>query len=373
MNTGYEIGKKPLYDLQRVITELNWDQLGQYNWALAMQDCPQSPIFHAEGDVWTHTRMVVEALLNLQEYHALPQPEQALLLHAALLHDVAKPICTVWEDGDIRSPRHAKVGEKVAREILWDAPFDFREQVCALVRLHGLPLWGLEKTDPVRTAILASWRIPNVLTYLLAKADVLGRICPTQDELLYRLELYRELCLENDCFYTERPWHTTHSRFRYFWSEDTYPVEVFDDTGFEVVILSGVAGSGKDTFCQKHYANWPVVSLDQIRQELKIKPDDRDGQGKVAHLAYERAKAFCRKKTAFVWNSTNLTTEMRSKIIGTLRVYNPRFSIMYLETAPEGIFERRKADIKSSVLERMIRQLEVPLQGEAHHVAYVTT
>ena len=336
-----------------------------------MRACPQEPEYHAEGDVWTHTCMVMDALLSLPEYGHLEADAQNVLRHAALLHDVAKPACTVVENGRISSPRHAKVGEKIAREILWDFDFDFREQVCALIRLHGLPLWGFEKNNPERAAILASWRVPNEWIYILAKADVLGRICADQGELLYRLELYRELCLENDCFHAERPWHNEHSRFRYFWSDETWPVEIFDDTSYEVVLLSGIAGSGKDTFYQKNYAHLPTISLDNIRQELKIKPDDRDGQGKVAHLAYERAKAYCRRRQSFVWNSTNLTADLRAKLIGTLRVYNPRFVLCYLETTHAAVFARRAADIKASVLERMVQQLDMPLQGEAHRVRYL--
>lgn len=272
------------------------------------------------------------------------------------------------ENGRISSPRHAKVGEKIVREILWNADFNFRENVCALVRLHGLPIWGLERPDPVRSAVLASWRVRNELTYILAKADVLGRICDTQNELLYRLELYRELCLENDCFHQPREWYNAHSRFRYFWSDETYPTEIFDDTTHEVILLCGIAGSGKDTAYRKHYAHLPVISLDQIRSELKIKPDDRSGQGKVVQLAYERAREFCRRKQSFVWNSTNLTADMRARLIGALRVFDPHFTILYVEASQEDIFKRRRADIHTNVLERMIGQLEMPLRGEGHEV-----
>ncbi len=288
--------------------DTDWTALQSLDWVAAMQQCEQEPEYHAEGNVWLHTRMVLATLLELPEYQALNAADQNLLLHAALLHDVAKPACTIVENGKISSPRHAKVGEKIAREILWDFDFSFRESVCALVRLHGLPIWGLEKTDPVRSAILASWRVRNELVYMLAKADVLGRICDTQSELLYRLELYRELCLENNCFYQPHEWYNDHSRFRYFWSEETYPSEIFDDTTHEIVMLCGIAGSGKDTIYQKYYAHLPIVSLDEIRQELKIKPTDKSGQGKVAQLAYERAKEFCRRQQSFVWNSTNLTS-----------------------------------------------------------------
>ena len=315
--------------------------------------------------------MVVDALLALPEFQTLSEREQSLLFHAALLHDVAKPQCTIVEDGKTSSPRHAKIGEKVAREILWDVEIAFREEVCALVRQHGLPLWIMDKPDPLRAAILASWRVRNELTYLLAKADVLGRISATRDELAYRADLFRELCLENECFTQEAVWFNEHSRYRYVWSEETYPVELFDDTAFEVVVLAGVAGSGKDTYYAKHYPHLPMVSLDQIRKELKIRSDDREGQGKVAQLAYERAKAFCRRKQSFVWNSTNLTQELRNRLFNALRVYDPRFTIVYLETSQANIFSRRKADIKHSILERMIGQLDMPLVGEGHEVKWV--
>ena len=34
----------------------------------ALATTPQDPIYHAEGDVWTHTCMVVEALLGQAAY-----------------------------------------------------------------------------------------------------------------------------------------------------------------------------------------------------------------------------------------------------------------------------------------------------------------
>ena len=349
----------------------DWAAMEAQDWVVPLRDCPQEPEFHAEGDVWTHTRMVVDALRGLPEFHALDVEEKGILFTAALLHDVAKPICTVIESGKISSPRHAKIGERVVREMLWGCDFAFRERVCALVRLHGLPLWGLEKPDPVRAAILAGWRVRNELTYLLAKADVLGRITTTQAELLYRLELYRELCIENQCFDQERTWFNTHSRFRYFWSDETYPTEQFDDTQFEMIVLSGIAGSGKDTFYQKKYAQLPLISLDEIRKELKIKPDDRDGQGRVTQLAYERAKELCRKKQSFVWNSTNLSADLRARLIGTLRVYGPSIRIVYVEAPQAALLKRREMTIHKSVLERMQRQLEMPLLGEGHVVEWV--
>ncbi|MCZ5895912.1 poly(A) polymerase, partial [Escherichia coli] len=80
-----------------------------------------------------------------------PAQQQEVLWAAALLHDVEKRSTTVQENGRIQSPGHARRGELTARQILWrdiPTPFVLREQIVALVRLHGLPLWLLERPEP---------------------------------------------------------------------------------------------------------------------------------------------------------------------------------------------------------------------------------
>src|SRR5690606_11976175 len=76
----------------------------------AMADCAQDPRHHPEGDVWTHTRMVVEELLELDAFRSLPEEERFALFWAALLHDIGKPV-TMRMDGEaIVTPNHAAVG-----------------------------------------------------------------------------------------------------------------------------------------------------------------------------------------------------------------------------------------------------------------------
>ncbi len=67
----------------------------------------QPPEFHPEGDVWTHTLMLLELLEK-------PTPS---LAWAALLHDVGKPP-TFSIRGRIRFDRHAVVGAEMAAAIL---------------------------------------------------------------------------------------------------------------------------------------------------------------------------------------------------------------------------------------------------------------
>lgn len=326
---------------------------------------PQEAKWHAEGDVLVHTFMVVKELMKLSEYKELPKNEQHLLCIAALLHDIAKPKCTIIENGEIRSPRHAKVGEKMVRELLWDEDFEWRETICSLVRLHGLPLWSLEKAMPNKAVIGASLRLRNSLLYILTKADILGRICEDQADLLERLAFFKELCIENECYETPKVFHNAHSRFHFFQqSSSDYPANRFDDTAFEIIILCGIAGSGKDTYAAQQHL--PIVSLDAFRQQFNAKRGDKKAQGQVIQAAYEQAKVYCRQKQSFIWNSTNLTKDMRSKLIRTLGVYNPRFRIVYIETSLGNLLSRRKQQIPDAAIFRMLRQLDMPEWGETH-------
>ncbi len=350
--------------------EPDWDRIEQFDWVQPMRDCPQDPLWHAEGDGWTHTKMVVEALLGVESYQDLPTQQQYVLFLGALLHDVAKPICTQTDpNGRIVSPKHAKVGEKIVRQLLWEADFELREQVCALVRLHGLPLWALYKNNSNRRVLGASLRLPNEQLAAFATADILGRNCGDKAAMLERIAFFRELCKEQQCLAAPFVFHNDHSKFKFFYKHEKHPAALYDDTQFEVLLLSGIAGSGKDTYANQ--LDRPIISLDAIRKALNISFSDKKGQGKVAQEAYQRAKKFAAQKTDFIWNSTNLTEAMRLRLIHTLAPYGPRFKIVYLETSQQEIFQRRKDTIPRKRLQAMLRLLELPLPSEAHEVVYL--
>jgi putative nucleotidyltransferase with HDIG domain len=347
---------------------LNWDFLHQQSWIQDMENCPQEPDWHAEGNVLIHTKMVINELQKLPAFLKLPLQHQKILLLAALFHDIGKPATTCVEDVRISAPKHARVGEKMTRNLLWDMEMTVREQICALVRLHGVPLWSLEKDNPNATVIEASCRVSNEWTWMLSNADVLGRICIDQNDLLERLEYFKELCLENECFYETKTFFNEHSRFKFFYERQEYPQYIFDDTSFEVILMCGIAGSGKDTYIKN--LNLPVVSLDDLRKEMGVVFGDTKGQGHVIQKAYEMGKQFCAKKQSFIWNAMNLTVDLRMKLIRKFYAYRPKYRIIYIETSIENILERRSLDIPERHLLNMQQSLEFPMITEAHEVSY---
>lgn len=363
----------------KISLNYDWETLQQFSWVRDMEGVPQSPVHHAEGDVAIHTRMVMTALQQLPEFELLSEQEQHVLMAAALLHDVEKRSTTQTdENGEIVSPGHAKKGAQTTRGILYreiETPFAIREAIVGLVRYHGLPLWVFQKEEPVKYLLRSSFEVDTRLLVMLAKADVLGRICADQAELLYRIELFRELCIEQGCYGAPKTFPSDLSRFSYFRKEEqSTDYEPFDDTSSEVILLSGVAGSGKDYFIRQQLADYAVISLDELRQKAKVDHNDAQGNGRIIQEAKQTAREYLRKKKNFVWNATNITAQMRSQLIDLFSIYHPRIRIVYLEVPYKKLISQnnnRDFPIPTAAVERMINKLEVPKAWEAHEVTYV--
>lgn len=352
-----------------------WQDLrATFSWLRDLEGVPQDPIFHAEGDVAMHTRMVVEALQRLPEYQQLEEQQQEVLFAAALLHDVEKRSTTVIEEnGRITSRNHAKKGAFTTQCILYQAvetPFSIRQQVVKLVRYHGLPLWFLEKPDSRYAVLKAAEEVDTQLLMILAKADVLGRICADQEELLLKVALFAEYCKEQHCFGQSFPFATDAARTEFFYKNENPPTYVpYEKDSFVVYMMAGLPGAGKDYLVQQHYADLPVVSLDNLRREQGILPTDKRGNGRVVQQVKELARQHLRKRQSFVWNATNITTNMRAQLIDLMRTYGATVQINYVEVSYKKLLEQnqnRVYPIPVSVLEKMIGKLEVPQTWEAN-------
>jgi poly(A) polymerase len=96
----------------------------------AMKGVQQPPEFHPEGDVFSHTLLLLENL---------PQPcPPPTLAWGALLHDVGKPATFRVAPDRIRFDGHVDVGAKIAEEICERLRFSKQDeaQVLALVDHH---------------------------------------------------------------------------------------------------------------------------------------------------------------------------------------------------------------------------------------------
>jgi len=368
----------------KIIENKDWENIREsFSWIRDMEGVPQDPIFHAEGDVAVHTRMVMNELLKLTEFQNLKLQDQEILFASALLHDVEKRSTTVIEsNGRITSAKHALKGEYSARSILYKqikTPFVIREAIAKLVRYHGLPLWVFEKEDPQKALLQASLEVNTEHLSILAKADILGRISKDQNEMLYRIDLFKEFCLEHNCFGRPKTFGSNLGGYEFFQKENSSPDYVpFESDKFEVIVMSALPGTGKDFFIKRKFKDIPMVSLDDIRRELKIKPTDKKGNGKVVQMAKEKARQFLRKKETFIWNATNISKKMRKQLIDLFQDYGAKTRLIYLEVPYKRLLQQnqnREFPIPQGALEKMISKLEIPAAWEApvveKHTEYI--
>lgn len=354
---------------------------------LSMKQTQQNPLWHGEGDVWTHTKMVCEELGVEEEFRNLPENQQQMVFLAALLHDIGKIPCTRWVDGAWTSPSHTLVGSKMARELLWKyfgvcgtkKLQNIRECICNLIRNHSVPVHILDQKDPeLRLIAIASQGklIPDFslsLLKILVRADLKGRIFGDISGSLEIMELCflsaEELGILKSAY--EFPSLKTEHAYlsgKNVWREQ----ELYDDAWGEVILMSGLPGTGKDTWLEHHHPDLPMISLDQIRKELDISPTQP--QGKVISEARQRAKELLRDHQPFVWNATNTTSMIRRKQIQLFEQYHASVKIVFLETDWETEQTRnssRKNEVPQTAIEKMLKDLELPELREAQRVEWI--
>lgn len=368
---------------------IDWQGLRAAGFAAMLADMektPQNPAYHAEGDVLEHTKRVCEALVADPRYGAMSYDDRELLFLSALLHDIGKPPCTRIVDGVPTSPYHAPRGASLARRMLWD-DFDLagtpeaqraREAIVMMVRYHPFPSFAALRDGSERRLyrIAANGELTDAFSVeklcILAAADIRGRIAPDEASALERVDYCAMLAEEKGCLRAPYRFADPYSARAYFRERTESPeVALYRDTFGEVILMSGLPGTGKDTYIAGHYPDLPMVSLDAIRLRLGIKPTDP--QAPVVSAAKEEAREYLRKKQPFVWNATSLSYELRGGLISLFEGYGASVRTVFLETSLATELARnksREAVVPEPVIHKMLSRLEIPERYECERVEW---
>jgi tRNA nucleotidyltransferase (CCA-adding enzyme) len=164
----------------------------------------QNPKYHAEGDVWVHTMMMLDVAAGYKQYSANPLG----FMLSAVAHDFGKATCTHIVNGEIHAYEHEIAGIPLAR--------DFIQRITgerALIK-YLLNMVEHHMKPNVLASVGASVKSTNKLfdaaidpegLICLAIADGLGKISPRKylsynDFFRERIATYRE--------YISRPYVT---------------------------------------------------------------------------------------------------------------------------------------------------------------------
>jgi len=380
--------------------------LGQkIEWLRELKNVPQDPEWHAEGDVYIHTGMVLDELYGLLESDALHingWQRQALIL-GALLHDVGKTQRTKEMEikGVIRiaCPQHEAVGRSYLAFKLMELELSFQVvwTVLGLVGEHHMPKLLVVKNKEQGEYFALSRRANLELLYWLEVADMRGRICPDLPSQLQHLEEFKMFAEEygvwNKDYYPNELGHllaTESDKAKKYIA--AHAIEGLQQ-GFitmaeealgkcyehkeqhsHLVVLCGPSGIGKSSFVAKHYADFNLVSLDEIREEINGCRTNQKNRGQVIHRAKELLKENLRSKKDVVWDATNLRSDFRKIVCDLGRDYHALVTLVVFLAPEKEIYSgnsNRQYSVPADVLLKQLESYQFPLVDEAHHYMVV--
>jgi len=147
----------------------------------ALVGCEQEPEWHPEGDVWTHTLLVIDEAHRRLD--GLPRAARIAIMLGAVCHDLGKPATTAFLDGRIRSLGHEDAGVAPATALLDRLRVqsidgvDVRAQVLGLTAHHLKPGAWFKAKDQVGDGAFRrlAQKVDLELLAVLAAADCRGR------------------------------------------------------------------------------------------------------------------------------------------------------------------------------------------------------
>ncbi|MEW6733983.1 MAG: AAA family ATPase [Acidobacteriota bacterium] len=394
------------------------DALGQELRELQeMADCPQDPVWHAEGDVLTHTQMVMDAALA--EIATAPQLSKKIkqsIYLAALLHDVGKPATThMATDGHIVSPGHSAIGLPMARTILYrlGVPFEISEEVLMLILRH-MTAYRMVRRIPadfnvngINVEQKKYWQLSTEVDmpalYYLTRADWLGRNGTDIDNVLAQMQTFRARCqhfgiwqqrftgvldettlvsLVENRQERERVRHIllclslsghlqTHTDALNYLKTHT---EILNPTTAHLYVLIGVPGIGKSTWLANNLPNAHIVSSDNKREELF---GDVNWQGDNARVFQEcllNVEQSLIEGATVALDATNIKLSHRSTFLDLANRYQAHTTIVYFDLPLEVALERnqkRTRRVPDSVIARYYEKIELPHRSEAQELIIV--
>lgn len=356
--------------------KINWEKVDSIPEFKKLIKTPQSSIWHKEGNVMIHTKLVVDKMYEYFIDNKIPLGDDYyfLMMTAALCHDLGKANTTKWDDvkNDYSTKRHGAESAVITRKLFYDEDVNIREDLVYMVRYHMTLHHIFDNEDETlirkKFASMSYGRVPLKDMIILNICDSKGSINDYEDENFLKEKEKRliETSKMFDCY--TKPMELYGKHVSYFLDiKDKFS----NEEEFNVYVMIGIPGSGKDTYINNNLSGLPVICRDDIRTEIGLKGDKPMGNKKqesqVTEIFEERMKKYALENTSFVINNTNVKKsyrdDYRSKIL-SIRP-NAKFIYIYVEAPSiEVNKERRKGQMPLEVIDRMLSQLEFPYQTE---------
>ncbi|PSB08419.1 hypothetical protein C7B62_16890 [Pleurocapsa sp. CCALA 161] len=374
------------------------------------QSTPQDCQWHAEGNLYIHTGMVLNEIYKILQTEAthLDCDRRLSLILGALFHDIYQPITTKEQEieGKIRlvAPQQAIKGRSylALKLVGLDLPYSVVENTLSLVAYHHEPKKLVTQHKSAgEYQKLARLSDPELL-YWLALGDIRGRECSDREQQLEIVEIYSLSARKYQAWQAfggeYQPWRVYFKRELADWNQATRDLvftqaiaryeagkifapesELLRSYSYrnsfpQVVITFGVSGSGKSTWIKHHLADHTVISLDALRAKIASSRSDQSQNSKVVQVAQEQLKTLLCSQSKIVWDATSLRYDFRQQIISLSRQYGALITLIIFH-CPESIYpernRQRRHSIPEEVLCQQLQSLEFPELNEGDRTIIV--
>ncbi len=367
-----------IQDLFDSNNNINWEFVNTIPEIKALIGCKQNTDWHQEGDVYNHTKLVVQEMEKILIENNINAPAvKTTLLAAALLHDIGKPSTTYYSEteGQWKTQDHGLAGEKIVRRLFFDDPNVFkREAIAFMVRNHMTlhHIYGWVEKYKKKLIKLSYGHVPLQYMLWLNLADSKGSISFPE----YSSEEQERIDLINNMVDTLgirwNQYQEYMSRYVRYNELNNLNLDISKidqkKESFDVIIMCGLAGSGKSTYIAEHYSDLPVISRDIMRYNMGLtsSPDEKiiatpDQEKKITKLMNEQILNYCKEGKSFVIDNMNLRYNYRQAVLKMVIPYNARIIIAYVE-APnlDTCIQRRDGQIPAEEYNRMLNTASFP-------------
>lgn len=357
----------------------DWDKIFSIKEFKDMEKCEQSKIWHTEGKVDVHTKLVCQAmrsfLLNRENIEPSDNDYYIMMMSAAICHDLGKPSTTKFDEekGDFTTKCHGQVGAKITRKLFYDEDFELREKVCYMVRWHMAlhHIFDKEEMSTRKMIQLSHGRVPVKDMLILNVCDSLGSNNEFEDEVFLadKEERIKSVAIGLNCYETPYEFNNEYDKIRFFHFKDRLFPEgcsLPKDYGqFTMYVMVGVPGSGKSYYIENNLKGVVQISRDLIRSEIGIKGEKPQGtkeqESHVTEIFNERMLECCKNKQDFVIDNTNVRKMYRDAYTDMTMRFMPKIVYVYVEAPSLDVNKsRRKGMMPLEVIDRMWNQFDFP-------------
>lgn len=357
----------------------------------ALSGCPQTAEFHGEGDVATHTELVMEQVEGLLgTVGDVTGPAETILRVAAVLHDVGKPATTVErEPGCWSAHGHAEEGARIVSELfasdddLAGLPLGVAAAVHALVRDH---MWTYrpEHVSPGAAIRMAHLVDPRLLVALW-RADTRGRVCDDAAMLADQVDYAEALLADHGA---DRPDPFPHvaaftdpadlePRVRREVLRAVVDGRITDPgaaaafvaareragTGAALTYTIGLPGAGKSTWAR---SRWQPVTDGMVLSAVGARRRDRKA---AAAVVRDQIPEVLRSGGSCLVDATHVTRSSRDRMLADAETYGASVHAVFFDVATQLSVDRQSTRpyrdaVPSDAVRAMRRELRFPSPDE---------